>query len=75
MALDGTKKNSIPFPNLVQLLACIGQVLEEDGGENICGAVVNVRRGQDKLCLWTRDADQKDVTIRIGFDAVPLFFH
>jgi len=48
------------------MLACIGQVLEEEGMENICGAVVNVRRGQDKLCVWTRDADQKETTIKIG---------
>jgi len=48
------------------MLACIGQVLEEDGLEHICGAVVNVRRGQDKLCLWTRDADHKEATVKIG---------
>jgi len=48
------------------MMACIGQVLEEEGMENICGAVVNVRRGQDKLCLWTRDADQKEATLKIG---------
>jgi len=48
------------------MLACIGQVLEDDGSEYICGAVVNLRRGQDKLCLWTKDAEARDATIKIG---------
>jgi len=50
---------------LYLMLACIGQILEEDGSENVCGAVVNVRKGQDKLCLWTRDAENKE-TVKIG---------
>jgi len=47
------------------LLACIGEVLEEDD-DQICGAVVNVRRTQDKICLWTKDADNKEVILKIG---------
>jgi len=47
------------------LLACIGQVLEEDDDE-ICGIVVNVRKNQDKLCIWTKDADNKDAVVKIG---------
>jgi len=47
------------------LLACIGQVLEEED-DDICGVVVNVRKNQDKLCIWTRDAENKDGVVKIG---------
>jgi hypothetical protein len=50
----------------VKVLACIGEVLEEDDND-ICGCVVNVRKSQDKLCLWTRDADNKESIVRIGY--------
>jgi len=50
---------------LYMVLACIGEVLEEDDND-ICGCVVNVRKSQDKLCLWTRDADNKESIVRIG---------
>jgi len=49
---------------LWMLLACVGEALEDE--DQICGAVVNVRRGQDKLCIWTRDADNKDACMKIG---------
>lgn len=47
------------------VLACIGCTLEEEG-DQICGAVVNVRKSQDKLQLWTTDAENKDAVMRIG---------
>jgi len=47
------------------LLATIGQVLEEEN-DQVCGAVVNLRKGQDKLCVWTKDAENKDAVLRIG---------
>jgi len=50
---------------LYLILACIGEVLEEDDNQ-ICGCVVNVRKSQDKLCLWTKDADNKEAIVRIG---------
>lgn len=48
------------------MLACIGEVLEEDGGEHIAGAIVNIRKGQDKINLWTIDASEDEVSLRIG---------
>jgi len=47
------------------LLACVGEQLDDDQNQ-ICGAVVNIRKGGDKLCLWTKDAENKDATIKIG---------
>jgi len=47
------------------LLACIGEQLDDDQNQ-ICGAVVNVRKGQDRLCLWTKDADNKDAILKLG---------
>jgi len=47
------------------ILACIGEVLEEED-DQVCGAVVNVRSKQDKLCLWTRDEGNKEAVVRIG---------
>ena len=46
------------------LLACIGEAFEQDG-EEICGAVVSVRRGQDRIALWTRTIS-KEPCLRIG---------
>jgi len=53
------------------LLACIGEILDE-GKSNICGVVVNVRRGQDKLCLWTNDAENKDAILKVGMQVKKL---
>jgi len=47
------------------LMAIIGEQFEEHG-EQICGAVVNVRQKGDKVSLWTRDALKDDVNRRIG---------
>jgi hypothetical protein len=38
----------------MQLLAMIGEQFDE--GDEICGAVVNVRARQDKIALWTKNA-------------------
>jgi len=46
------------------VLACIGNSFEDE--EDICGVVVSVRKSNDKICLWTRDATQEEKTMRIG---------
>jgi len=48
------------------MLACIGEVLEDEGDDQICGCVVNIRKGQDKLGLWTRDEDAEAALLRMG---------
>jgi len=47
------------------MLACIGEIIDEDF-DQVCGCVVNVRKQQDKLCLWTKDAEASDVILKIG---------
>jgi len=51
---------------LWMMLACIGEVIEEEGEEQICGCVVNIRKGQDKLSLWTSDENNDAVVLKIG---------
>jgi len=51
---------------LALLMACIGQQLEEQEQELICGATISLRRGMARLCVWTKDADNKDANLKIG---------
>jgi len=50
---------------LWMLLGCIGEMLGDDE-DQLCGAVVNIRKGQDKLCIWTKDEQNKDAIMKIG---------
>uniref|UniRef100_A0A915EIS0 eIF-4F 25 kDa subunit n=1 Tax=Ditylenchus dipsaci TaxID=166011 RepID=A0A915EIS0_9BILA len=47
------------------MMAIVGEQFEEYG-DQICGAVVNVRQKGDKVALWTRDSSQDAVNLRIG---------
>ncbi|PRP78962.1 eukaryotic translation initiation factor 4E-2-like [Planoprotostelium fungivorum] len=47
------------------VLACVGEQLEDDQNQ-ICGAVVNVRKNQDKISLWTKDAENEEAGLKIG---------
>ncbi|KAK9706892.1 hypothetical protein RND81_07G159000 [Saponaria officinalis] len=49
---------------LYTLLAMIGE--QFDHGDEICGAVVNVRAKQDKISLWTKDAANEAAQMSIG---------
>ncbi|KAL2341075.1 hypothetical protein Fmac_009015 [Flemingia macrophylla] len=64
-------KWTIPFQRgrsdtgwLYTLLAMIGE--QFDHGDEICGAVVNVRTRQDKISLWTKNASNEAAQISIG---------
>eukprot|EP00246_Nothoceros_aenigmaticus_P014725 TRINITY_DN5794_c0_g1_i1.p1 TRINITY_DN5794_c0_g1~~TRINITY_DN5794_c0_g1_i1.p1 ORF type:complete len:220 (+),score=39.65 TRINITY_DN5794_c0_g1_i1:155-814(+) len=46
------------------LLAMIGEQFDE--GEEICGAVVSVRARQDKLALWTKNAQNEAAQLSIA---------
>jgi len=46
------------------VLALIGESMDVTG-EEICGAVVSIRKGQDKIALWLKGCD-KDVCIKVG---------
>jgi len=47
------------------LLAMVGEQFDEFG-DQICGAVVNIRNKGDKISLWTRDAANDEANRRIG---------
>jgi len=51
---------------LALLMACIGEQLVEDERESICGATISLRRGMARLCVWTKDADNKEANLKIG---------
>ncbi|CAH9113555.1 unnamed protein product [Cuscuta europaea] len=37
-----------------------------DHGDEICGAVVNVRNRQDKISIWTKNAANESAQVSIG---------
>lgn len=49
---------------LETLMALIGEVFDE--AEEICGVVASVRKSQDRLSLWTRNAANEAVQMSIG---------
>ncbi|KAK7332128.1 hypothetical protein VNO80_28876 [Phaseolus coccineus] len=49
---------------LYTLLAMIGE--QFDHGDEICGAVVNVRTKQDKISIWTKNASNEAAQMSIG---------
>ncbi|XP_051136218.1 eukaryotic translation initiation factor 4E-2-like [Andrographis paniculata] len=49
---------------LYTLLAMIGE--QFDYGDEICGAVVNVRARQEKIALWTKNAANEAAQLSIG---------
>ncbi|KAK7303046.1 hypothetical protein RJT34_13945 [Clitoria ternatea] len=51
-------------PWLYTLLAMIGE--QFDHGDEICGAVVNVRNRQEKIALWTKNASNEAAQVSIG---------
>jgi len=55
----------------LQLLCLIGEAFE-DLGDEICGAVINLRSKGDKLGLWTADAARADHNMRIGSVSLSL---
>jgi hypothetical protein len=51
------------------MLACIGERLEpnpESSDDQICGCVVNIRKGQSKISVWTYDAEDEVSSMTIG---------
>ncbi|XP_068656435.1 eukaryotic translation initiation factor 4E-1 [Aristolochia californica] len=49
---------------LYTLLALIGEQFEH--GDEICGAVVNVRAKQEKISIWTKNASNEAAQMSIG---------
>ena len=59
-------KSISSFNVFFQMLACIGEVLEDEGQDDICGCVVNIRKNPDKINLWTSDVYKDETILRIG---------
>jgi translation initiation factor 4E len=55
------------------LMAMIGDQFAE-AGEEVCGAVVSVRSGEDVFSIWTKNDGGRNVKIRWGFSSFFLFF-
>ena len=51
----------------MQMLCLIGEAFDDET-EEICGAVINVRMKGDKIAVWTRDAENVDSNMKIGWD-------
>ncbi|KAL1921018.1 uncharacterized protein VTP21DRAFT_11653 [Calcarisporiella thermophila] len=49
---------------LYTVLACIGEAFDAD--DEICGAVVSVRKIFYRISLWTRTSNNREVTEKIG---------
>ena len=49
---------------MLQLMCLIGEGFDEVG-EEVCGAVINIRAKGDKLCLWTA-LSNSDSNVKIG---------
>ncbi|XP_028755807.1 eukaryotic translation initiation factor 4E-1 [Neltuma alba] len=49
---------------LYTLLAMIGE--QFDHGDEICGAVVNVRKKEDRVSIWTKNASNEAAQVSIG---------
>ncbi|KAF6081030.1 eukaryotic translation initiation factor 4E family member 1B [Phyllostomus discolor] len=50
---------------LETLLCLIGESFEEFGQE-VCGAVVNIRSKKDKISVWTQEAENQKAVLHIG---------
>jgi translation initiation factor 4E len=49
---------------LYTLLSIVGEALDINGNQ-VCGAVVSIRKSQDRIALWLKSSDQK-VCVEIG---------
>lgn len=47
------------------MLALIGE--QFDHGDEICGAVVNIRTKQEKISLWTKNASNEAAQVTFYF--------
>jgi len=49
---------------LYAILACIGETFEST--DDVCGIVVSIRKQQDRICLWTKEARNESGNRMIG---------
>jgi len=49
---------------LFTVLAVLGETIDE-GGDKVCGAVVSIRKSQDRIALWLK-SDDRETCIAVG---------
>jgi len=60
----GKREVSLDKMWLWAVLACIGESFEDEN--EICGCVVSIRAGQDRIALWTRTSSNEQAQKRVG---------
>jgi translation initiation factor 4E len=50
---------------LYTVLAVVGETMDAHGNQ-ICGAVLSIRKSQDRIALWLKSAQDKDTCVQIG---------
>jgi len=48
------------------ILACVGESFGDAHNEEVCGCVVSVRKSQDRIALWTKNATNDIGALAIG---------
>ncbi|KAH0870829.1 hypothetical protein HID58_077851 [Brassica napus] len=56
--------SSVEDGGVLELLALIGE--QFDHGDEICGAVVNIRGKQERISIWTKNASNEAAQVSIG---------
>jgi len=51
---------------LYLVLACIGEGFALNANDEICGCVISIRKTQDKIALWTKNANNDEAVRGIG---------
>ena len=57
----------------MQVLSTIGENFLNS--EEVCGCVISMRKSQDKIALWTADAENTDAILSIGCVSFPYWEH
>lgn len=50
------------------LMFLIGENMDVDDSEQICGAAINIRGNYDKISVWTTDSRNSEANTRIGME-------
>eukprot|EP00276_Gloeochaete_wittrockiana_P009914 CAMPEP_0184656616 /NCGR_PEP_ID=MMETSP0308-20130426/16629_1 /TAXON_ID=38269 /ORGANISM="Gloeochaete witrockiana, Strain SAG 46.84" /LENGTH=225 /DNA_ID=CAMNT_0027093815 /DNA_START=66 /DNA_END=743 /DNA_ORIENTATION=- len=64
VSFPGRKRKEIDDTWLNTMLALIGEAWEEE--DEICGAVVSIRKDQDRISVWTRTSSDLQVALGVG---------
>jgi len=62
--LPTKSRNQLDKLWLWTLLACVGENLTDEN--EVCGAVVSIRKQQDKIALWTKTSVSEELVVGIG---------